>query len=125
MAVAAPRARATAGTAPAPAPGRTARPARREERARGGLRVTRSAVWITLVAGLLAGIVALNVAALELRMEHGRVQSEIVEIRAENIELESELSAASAVSRVEAAAGRLGLVQPVETTYLKLERRRR
>jgi hypothetical protein len=82
-------------------------------------------VWIALVAGLLAGIVALNVAALELRMEHGRVQSEIVEIRAGNVELESELSAASAVSRVEAAAGRLGLVEPVETTYLKLERRRR
>jgi cell division protein FtsL len=77
------------------------------------------------VAALLAGIVALNVAALELRMERGRLQSEIVEIRAENADLQSRISSASAVSRIEAEARQLGLVEPVETTYLKLERHRR
>jgi hypothetical protein len=86
------------------------------------LRLTRGAVWILAVAGLLAGIVALNVAALELRMERGRLQSEIVTIRSENAGLEAELSSAAAVGRIEAAARRLGLVTPAETSYLELER---
>jgi cell division protein FtsL len=102
-----------------PRTARAERPSRKSE-----LRLTRTAVWIIVVGGLLAGIVALNVAALELRMERGRLQSEIIEIRAENAELESQISAASALSRIEAAARALGLVEPVSTTYVQLERRR-
>jgi cell division protein FtsB len=124
MAVAAPRARPAAGALPLPAPPRPA--ARPRPRARSRPRLTRWVAWIAVVAGLLAGIVALNVAVLQLRMERGRLQSEIVQIRAENAGIEAELSTAAAVGRVEAAArGRLGLVEPVQTTYLGLERRRR
>lgn len=129
MAVAVPRARTAPGTVPAPAPQRRARPAPRTRptpRAQARPRLARWVVWIAVVAALLAGIVALNVAALQLRMQRGRLQSEIVQIRAENAAIEAELSAAAAVGRVEAAArGRLGLVEPVETTYLRLERPRR
>ena len=129
MAVAVPRARTAPRTVPAPAPQRRARPAPRTRprpRAQARPRLARWVVWIAVVAALLAGIVALNVAALQLRMQRGRLQSEIVQIRAENAAIEAELSAAAAVGRVEAAArGRLGLVEPVETTYLRLERPRR
>jgi cell division protein FtsL len=74
-----------------------------------------------VIAGLLAGIVALQVAVLQLRMERGRLQSEIVEIRAENARIESEVSSAASLARVEGAArGRLGLVAPSQTTYVEL-----
>lgn len=81
-------------------------------------------LWIAVVAGLLAGIVALNVAVLELRMERGRLQSEIVELRAQNAEIEAELSSAASVGRIEAAARRLRLVEPGVTAYLRLDRSR-
>lgn len=72
------------------------------------------------MAALLAGIVALQVAVLELRMERGRVQEEIVELRAQNAKIESEISAAASVGRIEGAArGRLGLVPPVDTVYVE------
>ena len=46
---------------------------------------------------------------------------EIVEIEAQNAKLESEISSAASVARVEGAAhGRLGLVPPSQTTYLEL-----
>jgi hypothetical protein len=86
------------------------------------VRLTRGAAWILAVAGLLAGIVALNVTLLELRMERGRLQSEIVRIQAENAGLEAGLSNSAAVGRIEAAARRLGLVAPAVTTYLELDR---
>jgi cell division protein FtsB len=130
VAVAAPRARPAerhASTPAVPAPSRSVRQARPRSRprARPRPRLTRWVVWIAAVAALLAGIVALNVAALELRLERGRLQSQIVEIRTENAAIETELSRAAAVGRVEAAArGRLGLVEASETTYLRLERRR-
>jgi hypothetical protein len=94
-------------------------------RAAGRARLTRGAIWILGAAGLLAGIVAVNVALLQLRMERGRLQSEVVEIRAENAALEAAISNAAAVGRVEAAARRLGLVAAAETTYLELDRPRR
>ena len=68
------RLRAPAGRRP---PRRVPRAARAAGSAasRRAARVTRPLVWIGVVAGLLAGIVALNVAVLQLRMERGRIQS--------------------------------------------------
>ncbi len=69
---------------------------------------------------------ALNVAVLQLRMERGRIQADIVNLRAENTQIEADISAAAARGRVEAAAGDgLGLVKPPRPTYLKLEPSRR
>jgi len=119
MAVAAPRARPVrrppAETVRAP----RVRPA--PARASARPRLGRGVVWILAIAALLAGIVALQVTVLQLRMERGRLQSEVVEIEAQNAKLESEISSAASVARVEGAArGRLGLVPPSQTTYLEL-----
>lgn len=76
-----------------------------------------------MVAALLAGIVAMNVAVLQTRMERGRLQADIVNLRAENAQIEADISAAAARGRVEAATGDgLGLVRPTKTTYLTIDR---
>ena len=126
MAVAAPRARPAPGPVAAP---RVARPATASRsrsaprRAAASPALARWAVWIAIVAALLAGIVALNVAALELRVERGKVQSQNADLRAGIERLEAQLSGAAAAAPGGAAArGRLGLVEPGETVYLGLER---
>lgn len=119
MAVAAPRARPVRRAPAEPVRTPHARPA--PTRAPARPRLGRGVVWILAIAALLAGIVTLQVAVLQLRMERGRLQSEIVEIEAQNAKLESEISSAASVARVEGAArGRLGLVPPSQTTYLEL-----
>ena len=104
---AAPRERASANAPPR-------RGARRHPRVRSGV------LWIVVVGTLLAGIVALNVAALRLNMEGKRLDGQIQELRTRNAELLSELSNAAAAGRVQAAASQLGLVSPADTTYLRL-----
>jgi cell division protein FtsB len=121
VAVAVPKARPggrIAAPAPAlPLPGPRARP-RRAARPR----LRRGVAWIAVVAALLAGIVALNVAALEARMERGKLQAEIVRIQADSAAIEAELSRAASAGRIEPAArGRLGLAEPTRTEYVKLK----
>ena len=78
-------------------------------------------LWILVVGTLLAGIVALNVAVLGSNMEVERLDVERERLRAENAVLSSELSSAAAAGRIEAlATRRLGLVDPVQTTYVRL-----
>jgi cell division protein FtsL len=73
------------------------------------------------VATLLAGIVAVNVAVLRLNMDAQRLDAKRQELQADNEALASELASAAAADRIEAMArGRLGLVAPVETTYVRL-----
>jgi cell division protein FtsL len=77
--------------------------------------------WIVLVAALLAGIVALNVAALRLNLEAQRLEDRKQELRAQNAAVASELSSLATAGRIEAAATeKLGLVAPVETTYVRV-----
>ncbi len=78
-------------------------------------------LWITVVAALLAGIVALNVAVLQLRVGRGAVAADIARLRAENAELEARVSSAAAIGRTQSLGSRLGLVEPVEVTYVKLK----
>jgi cell division protein FtsL len=124
MAVAAPQARPARRARAEPARAAPPRPGRARTRTAARPRVGRGVAWILVIATLLAGIVALQVAVLQLRMERGRLQSEIVEIEAQNAKLESEISSAASVARVEGAArGPLGLVLPSKTTYLELPAR--
>jgi cell division protein FtsL len=123
MAVAA---RRLEGAAPAPAPARpsrsggprTARPPRPAARRVG---FGRPLLWIGLVTALLAGIVALNVAVLQLRMERGRVADDVEQVRAENAGLRAEIAIAAAPGRIERIArAELGLVAPGELAYVTL-----
>ena len=98
---------------PRPAP----RAVRRERRVAGGV------FWIGVVAALLAGVVALNVAVLRLNMKLDHLGRERANLRAENAALSVQLSSAASAPRIQGlAAKRLGLVQatPDETSYVTL-----
>ena len=105
--------------------------------ARGGRVRTRPAVrrrpwalgggilWILLFAVLLAGVVAVNVTVLRLNLELDQVGRERTELRADISRLRSELSRASATSRIDRLAQKeLGLVpaDSDETIYVHLGR---
>ena len=82
--------------------------------------------WIAAVALLLAGIVALNVAVLRLNVEADRLDVAGQKLAAENAALASDLSRATAVSRIESVAiGKLRLVPAAETTYVHVGRKKR
>lgn len=98
----------------------------RSRRRRAGRLVTSGVVWIAVVAGLLAGVVALNVGALQLNLSMDRLNGQRARLRAENATLQSRLSSASASGRIEALAHRrMGLVpaDPAQTTYVDIRRR--
>src|SRR6266496_2234926 len=98
---------------PRPAP----RAVRRERRVAGGV------FWIGVVAVLLAGDVALNVAVLRLNMKLDHLGRQRANLRAENAALSVQISSAASAPRIQGlAAKRLGLVQatPDQTSYVKL-----
>jgi hypothetical protein len=98
-----------------------ARPARRTAPRR---KVTRGVLWITVVACLLGGVVALNVAVLRLNLRMDDRNRERAQLRAEIADLSARLSRAAAVAQVETRAQKeLGLVpaDPAQTTFLQLK----
>ena len=98
------------------------RAARRSKGVAGGV------VWIVFVTGLLAGVVALNVAVLRLNVQLDGLAREKHELRAGNNELASRLAASEASGRTQALARKsLGLIpaEPDQTTYVTLERNTR
>ena len=117
---------AAARAEPRPAPRPKPRPEPRRAPRRRPVarpRVAGSVVWIVVVATLLAGIVALNVAVLRLNMQSEELDIERAELIAKRDGLEAELSQAAASGRIEAmAVNRYGLTEPVETTYVRLAR---
>lgn len=117
---------AAARAEPRPAPRPKPRPEPRRAPRRRPVarpRVAGSVVWIVVVATLLAGIVALNVAVLRLNMQSEELDIERAELIAKRDGLEAELSQAAAAGRIEAmAVNRYGLTEPVETTYVRLAR---
>jgi cell division protein FtsL len=86
-------------------------------------RVTSGVVWIAIVAALLAGVVAMNVAVLRLNMKLDQLGRERADLRAKNAALSSQLSSQASAPRIQGlAAKRLGLVQatPDQTSYVTL-----
>ena len=81
---------------------------------------------IVIVAGLLAGLVAVNVAVLLLNVRLVRLGQERAKLRDENAALASQLSSAQASPRIAAQARARGLVQadPSRITYVELGRSR-
>ena len=80
-------------------------------------------VWIVLLAVLLAGVVAVNVAVLQLNVRLDELGRERIELQGETKRLSSQLSSASANARIESQArSRLGLerADPALTFHVQL-----
>jgi cell division protein FtsL len=80
-------------------------------------------VWIVLLAVLLAGVVAVNVAVLQLNVRLDELGRERIELQGETKRLSSQLSSASANARIESQARtKLGLVSadPELTFHVQL-----
>jgi len=80
-------------------------------------------MWIAVVGALLAGLVALNVAVLQLNVRLDKAGRERIDLRADNAALESQLSSENAAPRIQALAhARLGLVPAGSdnTTFVQL-----
>jgi hypothetical protein len=115
----------------APAPARRARPkqaAGPRPRAASKPRLLGGIVWIVMLALLLGGIVALNVAALQLNVRLQEANNERADVRARTVALAGRLSSAGSAPQVASTAERkLGLVPaaPDQTTYVDLGARHR
>lgn len=73
-------------------------------------------LWIVLFAALLGGVVAVNVAVLQLNVRLDDLSRERVQLRADNARLSSEISRAGADARIATQArNKLGL-EPAQTT---------
>jgi cell division protein FtsL len=102
---------------PQPQPRPAPRAVKRQRRVAGGV------AWIGVVAVLLAGVVAMNVAVLRLNMKLDHLGRERADLRAQNAALSSQLSSQASAPRIQGlAAKRLGLVQgtPDQTSYVTL-----
>ena len=80
-------------------------------------------VWIVVLAVLLAGVVAVNVAVLQLNVRLDELGRERIELQGETKRLSSQLSSASANARIESQARtKLGLVRadPELTFHVQL-----
>jgi cell division protein FtsL len=94
---------------------------RRASRAQARPRVAGGVLWIVIVAVLLAGIVALNVAVLRLNMRVEQLDNQHDELISKRENIQSQLSSTAAAGRVEDIATKtLHLGAPASTTYLEL-----
>lgn len=123
----------------APAPSRPARPRRaaaeapaKPRRARtqatlarpraGRSPVGAGVLWVLVIATLLGGMVAVNVAALRNSIEAGRLSGQVASLRAENQSLQSHVAEQSGIGRISSLARQLGMVpsNPSKSDFLRL-----
>ena len=87
-------------------------------------RVAGGVLWIVIVAVLLAGIVALNVAVLRLNMQVEQLDDQRDELATKRESIAAELSTRLPPGESRTPPRRrLGLVAPASTTYVELKRR--
>ena len=80
-------------------------------------------LWIAVVAVLLAGVVAVNVAVLRLNVRLDKASQKRLDLQADVARLQSDLSSAGASAEISHEAQvKLGLVpaDPSTTTYVRL-----
>jgi len=84
------------------------------------------AVWVVILATLLGGIVALNVAALRDSIEVNKLQARAQQLQDENRLLRNDATNLSSPSAIGMAAAKLGMVpaDPNTTHYVRLHRPR-
>lgn len=75
-------------------------------------RLTRTRMWIGVLAALLVGIVALNVMALSFNASSSRSAALADQLRSENSALTTQIADGLSNERLQRAAARLGLVVP-------------
>jgi cell division protein FtsL len=113
---------ATARALPAPSRPRPRPKQRAKRKVEPRRRVAGGVVWIGLVAALLAGVVALNVAVLRLNVRLDETQRDRNQLRADNAQLSTEIAAKAASGRIVGlASGQLGL-RPANPEYLDLRK---
>jgi cell division protein FtsL len=113
---------ATARALPAPSRPRPRPKPRAKRKVEPRRRVAGGVVWIGVVAALLAGVVALNVAVLRLNVRLDETQRERNQLRADNAQLSTEIAAKAASGRIVGlASGQLGL-RPATPEYLDLRK---
>src|SRR5579859_593631 len=103
----------TAEAVAAPAPVRrrpSAAPRARTRTRKRQRRLTSGVIWISALALLLAGVVAVNVAVLRANVAVNKLDNEQVDLQAQNAALASQVSSSIASIRIEQTARRLGLV---------------
>jgi cell division protein FtsL len=84
-------------------------------------RLAGGVVWIGVLAVLLVGVVAVNVAVLRLNMQIEKLGQQRLELEADNALLESKVSSTIAPARIEREARtQLGLQPAEESTYVDL-----
>jgi hypothetical protein len=88
-------------------------------------RLTRGRLWIAVLAALLAGIVALNVASLSVSSSASRVAERSEQLKQENSVLEAQLAKKLSSQRVKSIAAGLGfeIPDPQEVSYLSPDER--
>ena len=114
-----------AATAPVRAPRVPPRPRPRRRAESSRPRIVGGVVWIVALAALLAGVVALNVAVLQLNLRLDSLARERAQLKDANAALAARLSSAGSPHEVERLAQRkLKLVPagPDQTTYVTLRR---
>src|SRR3954464_6570749 len=79
-------------------------------RSSGRTLVAGGAVWVALLAALLGGIVALNVAALRASLALNQVTAQTQRLRTENDVLAARVAGMAAPSRIDAFARRAGMI---------------
>jgi cell division protein FtsL len=86
-------------------------------------RVASGVIWIAVIGVLLAGVVFMNVAVLRLNIRLDQLARDRARLRADNAQLQSQLSSAQAAARIQALAQKELGVQPAlaqETIYVRL-----
>jgi cell division protein FtsL len=88
-------------------------------------RVTAGVIWISALALLLAGVVAVNVAVLRANVTVDHLDKQQLQLQAENAALASQVSSANASIRIEQTARHFGLVPAAaaDTSYIDLNRK--
>ncbi len=84
------------------------------------LGLTRSRLWIGLLASLLVGIVALNVMALSFNAASSKTAASSDELREQNSALRADIADGLSNVRLQSAAQRIGLVMPQAASALML-----
>jgi hypothetical protein len=81
-------------------------------------------VWLLVLASLLGGLVALNVAALRASMDMSRMAADAQGVQQANRGLRAEVASLTAPFRIDRQARALGMVQltPQARDYLRMGR---